>query len=138
MMMTVTSHRHHKTKGQHSLAILSSHNHDTLRVTSGFERSQQSFAMQRAALQDWLAVVSDHLPHQRLPHGLVGSQCYATERFNFNLGELQARPYLLSKITDVQALQPHCRHHFFHVDLELNVKSVVGDYLTNMSFLFFY
>lgn len=55
-----------------SLAILSSGDNNTLRVTSGFEGSEQSLPLQRTSTQHLLTVLSDHLPHQRLSHGLMG------------------------------------------------------------------
>lgn len=55
------------------LAILSSGNNYTLGVTSGFKGSEQSLTMQLTTLQHRLTVLSDHLPHQRLPRGLMGS-----------------------------------------------------------------
>lgn len=55
-----------------SLAILSSGDNYTLGVTSGFEGSEQSLAVQLTLPQHRLTVLSDHLPHQWLPHGLMG------------------------------------------------------------------
>ena len=54
------------------LAIFSSCNDNALRVTSGFEGGQHCFALQWIFCQHLLAVLSDHLSHQRLPHGLMG------------------------------------------------------------------
>lgn len=61
-----------KTVDSDSLAIFSSGNNYTLWVTSGFEGGKQSLTLQLTIPQHWLTVFSDHLPHQRLPHGLIG------------------------------------------------------------------
>lgn len=59
-------------KRVNSLTVLSSNHHDTLGVSSRLEGGEQSLSVQLTALQHGPAVVSDHLPHQRLPQSLMG------------------------------------------------------------------
>lgn len=59
-------------KLEHLLAVLSPGDNNTFRVTSGFEGGEQSLTLQLAITQRRLAVLSDHLSHQRLTHGLMG------------------------------------------------------------------
>lgn len=46
-----------------SLAILTPRDNNTLRVSSGFERSEQSFTLQLTLCQHRLTIFSDNLPH---------------------------------------------------------------------------
>lgn len=64
-------------------AILSTSDNDTLRITSGFEGSKQSCTLQLTVTQHRLTVLSDHLPHQWLPHGLVGNHATHTMQIKY-------------------------------------------------------